>query len=121
VKKDDFERMVQAITNEIGSGCFERAGVMAQILNARILNEIVEGMDALLLELDPEDLTRRVKKGDGDSDVRPLDDSDQGRLQFEYGIDPTAPVDDSTVTLDERCQITQADVRAATAGGGISE
>lgn len=95
-----FQGFVEIIMKAHDEAHIARAQLLANILLARVMNDFVQVADALLSELDPEGLVRRAKGGDDeDSDVRPLDDPDQQRLQFEaHGADG----EDPGRTLDEK-------------------
>ena len=103
-----FQDFVETIMKAHDEAHIARAQLLAKILSARVMNDFVQVADALLLELDPEGLTRRAK-GDDDSDVKPLDDSAQVKFQFEAhgadSFDPAAPVDDLEETLTEDSQV----------------
>lgn len=78
-------------------------------------------VDAILLlaEVVNNQTLARMKE----DDVLPADEEADLQNQA-YGagpFDPAAPCEDSNATVDERLGITQADVRAATSGGGIGE
>ncbi len=109
MKNRRFDEFVSEIMRMHDEAHMARARLLADILKIRIMNEIVQVADALLLELDPEGLTRRAKSGDDDSDVSPLDDPDQARFQFEAhgadSFDPAAPHEDLNETLSEASPI----------------
>lgn len=105
-----FQGFVEMIMKAHDEAHIARAQLLVNILSARVMNDFVQVADALLLELDPEGLTRRVKKDDdGDSDVELLDDSAQQALQVEVhgadSFDPTAPYEDLNATLSEQSPI----------------
>lgn len=81
-----------------------RATALASILHSRVMNEFVQVLDALLSEVDPEDLIRHAKKGSTVSDERPLDEAVHNPVRVarqDYDLDFDA---DETIT--ERIPIT---------------
>lgn len=107
-----FQDFVEIIMRAHDEAHIARAQLLAKILSARVMNNFVQVADALLLELDPERLTRRIKKDDeGDSDVELLDDPAQQALQAEAhgadSFDPTVPREDLNKTLSETSPINE--------------
>lgn len=105
-----FQGFVEIIMRVHDEAHIARAQLLAKILSARVMNDFVRVADALLLELDPEGLTRRIKKDDrGDSDVELLDNPAQQALQAEVhgadSFDPTVPCEDLNATLSETSPI----------------
>ena len=96
-----FQDFVEIIMKAHDEAHIARAQLLASILRARVMNNFVQVMDALLLELDPEGLSRRVKTGDDEDPDVVLQAEAHGADSF----DPAAPREDLNATLSEASPI----------------